>query len=818
MSIRVHIQYNQLLTIHLNFSGFMRAGKPSEAMRIYFHFRFLSASSSYDKRPWAVFPSKELARGLCRGLGGSPFSIICGLEMLIDLMPASACGHSGPASNDKATDTPPSSDISSFSSCFGVENAADDLEELMCILLKSVGVLGQGVSVLNLLNFSCFGVMPSDWKTIIRSGEIAFTHLKCFDDIIRRDEEEQQPSYSCFRSLARHMVSMCSTEYVVSLLGAACTAYPTAADCVALLHAWCAQGYLPRVEGFVSIVEECLNSQWTKEEKGKPMQTQNAKSGLPFRSFVLDGVLKYIEVRRCFVANFLNGIVSCSSDFRIIMFCDDTVRGPRVCWTVAPAALNDLISVVRRGERETADDTSSTACEQQSLFRGHGGAMDHAMGHYLSSAVLSAPSAESTEMMNLSLLLFLQRLYTLFIAVKNKDNKLSLQYSLLSALTSITSSFDTLWCILCGCIRVMSKLGFEMDRAFLRFLCFLFEEFSSALGAIDRSQPSHAEHLENPNGAFVQLSDSHISLILAAVCDSELGLECFKSVDKYLHVSSNYSIRGGLASFCLSALQRGLDKSIKCVEFVKTYYLLEHLDRERFEESLITTFCFNANDDLNANWSALIQYIFLYSDKKPLQWVACKRLSVAISDHRERNLADYAARLLYKFCTSPQDVAELKFMLASFGFETEGDMREPRALHRAKTAPSSDCFALPLSDSFVIVVNDLTSLSIAEQILLYSYSAESSDISSSSSSRILGIDVEWKPLDRSASSNKCALLQIACRSHVFLFDLMHIECNDWLLSSPDDASCDGVRMECYIRFSALIQALFSDPEYLKIGA
>ncbi|CAM9383244.1 unnamed protein product [Discosporangium mesarthrocarpum] len=78
--------------------------------------------------------------------------------------------------------------------------------------------------------------------------------------------------------------------------------------------------------------------------------------------------------------------------------------------------------------------------------------------------------------------------------------------------------------------------------------------------------------------------------------------------------------------------------------------------------------------------------------------------------------------------------------------------------------------SLPLESDRVIDVSDMRGLALARAVLLESSAGPVPEI---------GIDVEWRPYSFRSSSrrpkNKVSLLQVACHSHVFLFDLKALE-------------------------------------------
>lgn len=144
---------------------------------------------------------------------------------------------------------------------------------------------------------------------------------------------------------------------------------------------------------------------------------------------------------------------------------------------------------------------------------------------------------------------------------------------------------------------------------------------------------------------------------------------------------------------------------------------------------------------------------------------------------------------LSKACCSPDaDSAEV---LSIFGQRTE----------TVRVTPDEKLmyFELPISRDKVVIVNDMDSVTFAAACLLNRDRID-----------IIGIDTEWRPMRNSGAFNKCSVLQIACRSNVFLFDLMVLE--------PTFADFNFDEVSQTIRcFRELIQSLLASDTVLKLG-
>lgn len=96
--------------------------------------------------------------------------------------------------------------------------------------------------------------------------------------------------------------------------------------------------------------------------------------------------------------------------------------------------------------------------------------------------------------------------------------------------------------------------------------------------------------------------------------------------------------------------------------------------------------------------------------------------------------------------------------------------RPPRVRSDAELAAAEDAtkkyLTLPLAADRVVIVDNDDAVALAYDVLMYQ--------------RIdaVGIDAEWRPDGRGYVQSKCAVLQIACETHVFLFDLLELALAD----------------------------------------
>ncbi|KAJ0412488.1 hypothetical protein ATCC90586_006855 [Pythium insidiosum] len=108
---------------------------------------------------------------------------------------------------------------------------------------------------------------------------------------------------------------------------------------------------------------------------------------------------------------------------------------------------------------------------------------------------------------------------------------------------------------------------------------------------------------------------------------------------------------------------------------------------------------------------------------------------------------------------------ELEFMplvTRTFGAADLGRPRKEVAL-----PDGVSYLAMPLASSQIVFVDQDDAVALAYEVLMHS----------GQTARV-GIDAEWRPDARGYAQSPCSVLQIACDSHVFLFDLVELAMSD----------------------------------------
>lgn len=94
-------------------------------------------------------------------------------------------------------------------------------------------------------------------------------------------------------------------------------------------------------------------------------------------------------------------------------------------------------------------------------------------------------------------------------------------------------------------------------------------------------------------------------------------------------------------------------------------------------------------------------------------------------------------------------------------------MRPPRDFNvPTNTVDDSVCLKCPLPATQVVIVDQDDAVALAYDVLMQSRVTR------------IGIDAEWRPDARGYAQSQCSVLQIACDTHIFLFDLLELAISD----------------------------------------
>jgi hypothetical protein len=101
---------------------------------------------------------------------------------------------------------------------------------------------------------------------------------------------------------------------------------------------------------------------------------------------------------------------------------------------------------------------------------------------------------------------------------------------------------------------------------------------------------------------------------------------------------------------------------------------------------------------------------------------------------------------------------------------------------------------LPSSELAVVIVCDAASLALARNILL---PPQHSSSGGQTKPVVVGIDTEWRPFSTGQQRTRVSLVQVACSTHAFLFDLMSLE-HGWSLTTDTASNSSNSSTSCTI--------------------
>ncbi|TMW69480.1 hypothetical protein Poli38472_001636 [Pythium oligandrum] len=268
--------------------------------------------------------------------------------------------------------------------------------------------------------------------------------------------------------------------------------------------------------------------------------------------------------------------------------------------------------------------------------------------------------------------------------------------------------------------------------------------------------PYEAQHVEFVAGHL----DYTVNVCVAKELDDVLGLS--------EHASDEFF------AFCFDALEREpLDKTLAMLMSSDELYVLETVER-----------CINvlAERYVTDHTSVVSTNAILSFFQPPPEHE--KEAFEAWQELRRRFLRE----LITLESENETDAAVLtttRRAISEFHLEHDAEIMPHIARPTAKPKKHTieSFLTLELPSDLVVVVDDAKSLALANEVLM--------PTPLKGAIRRVGIDVEWRPESLGGSRSRCALLQLATDSHVFLFDLIAISMDSLaptfqhVLSSPD---------------------------------
>lgn len=343
-----------------------------------------------------------------------------------------------------------------------------------------------------------------------------------------------------------------------------------------------------------------------------------------------------------------------------------------------------------------------------------------------------------------SALMFAQHVVELITTIRDKDSKASAQTAIYKALLNTEDPF------LFNLRAVVS----------LRFLDLTFR----ALGKLAKQMLL----IFSDNDAPVNVQLHHSAYCIAQL--PNLTVHVVKEIDDVvaLHVSH----RKEILSFCYDALENdNFDKTIGFLVHKEALYTLE--TAEYLVPKLAELYVLNGFitvlqffkpevDDSDAMRRLFIREVI------EIETIADED---AVRDAESASEADGEGEPQQRYQCTIKAITELKLQ--------HEDEFMPFLMHRPARAirsdeelqasedPSKEYLKIPIEDDHVVIVDNDDAVALAYEVLLHD------------SVSMLGLDAEWRPdAGKGYVQSKCSILQVACETHVFIFDLLELALSD----------------------------------------
>jgi hypothetical protein len=308
------------------------------------------------------------------------------------------------------------------------------------------------------------------------------------------------------------------------------------------------------------------------------------------------------------------------------------------------------------------------------------------------------------------------------------------------------------------------------------------------------------------DGWRLRRADIFDEILLQEILSSEPGLDILKEMQKMFSLLDTQVGRATVSSGLLSLLESDKEKLGKIVIYMLQQNLFSSLSSIQLErlEGILVLSLRNCPD---GSWSAVMSYL----NGAEVCNEACIRLvrgllsplaelhySLSFSSHHTRHSVNgsvsgsgvtededlnivTARRLLCKYELT--DEPEFLTLFTSFREREKSEalsssISEPLLTLDAKNESSNTAYlpsSYPRSKIVWIDGTDISLLQQARDILLFPISEILVSSDPKKGATVIGIDCEWRPYSGGSVPTLCSLLQVACRTHVFLFDLIALE-------------------------------------------
>eukprot|EP00596_Hydrurales_sp_CCMP1899_P000152 CAMPEP_0119052214 /NCGR_PEP_ID=MMETSP1177-20130426/73588_1 /TAXON_ID=2985 /ORGANISM="Ochromonas sp, Strain CCMP1899" /LENGTH=652 /DNA_ID=CAMNT_0007031713 /DNA_START=1455 /DNA_END=3410 /DNA_ORIENTATION=- len=451
---------------------------------------------------------------------------------------------------------------------------------------------------------------------------------------------------------------------------------------------------------------------------------------------------------------------------------------------------------VRSGLSKEDDLKGCTSSSPSEVIKTQGEGEDILLTHYL-LALLGLNERTSLQpvltLSNIHGILLLQHLETRLLRVRDKPSKVLLQ-------KHVTHSFSI------AMQTVHSELG-NVHNDMMPYARSLMKVFLHSVNTLELNGKQDCRMVstlfEGMDSWRLKRADVFDEILFPEILSAEPGLDILKEMHKMFCLLNTEVGRATMSGVLLSLLENDKEKLVKIVIYMlqqNLFSALSSIQLERLEGILVLSLR-NCPD---GSWSAVMSYL----NGAEVCHEACIRLvrgllsplgglhySLSFSSHHTRHSVNgsvsgsgvtededlnivTARRLLCKYELT--DNPEFRTLFTSFREREKSEALNTsisEALLNLDVKNETDIAYLPSSypRSNIVWVDgtDMRLIQQAREILLCP--TESLGSSDPKGATVLGIDCEWRPYSGGSVPTLCSLLQVACRTHVLLFDLIALE-------------------------------------------
>ena len=816
--------------------GFLRCGRADCAI-----FAFDSYSSTSP-------PCRQLVMGMMHGLGMGN-NVHMALHILERLFDDSFCrAKSGLESLRVVADSLAPVELNLEVAPFSVQSC----KTFLLILLESCAVLGNIDGIRHILSISSLPTAALDGNDLLAGGRVEIAKQSSYTSTLLKDLINSQ---DC------DLISVCLM---------ACASHNDVASAHDLLFSWQSPPlmYLPPYLFLHSLVSESFAQTTSSISQVDAVSQINS---LPYRGFARFGAVRHLDKRRNFIRRIIpklrsrmdNSLTSIASIFDkyplaaihvgTSVFDEQTSKSPSLCssegWKLYMYYI--LGEMDFEGNRSTGpvvdlDSDIVDKCDEMALHSNKN-EEDLLLTQYLiatfglqgrAQGEDTAPTVEcQSDHAALSCLLLLQHLETRLLKVRDKEAKGLLQ-------RQITITFSV--------ILETVKTAPQKDKCstvMISYARHLLKHSLHVLSILDlngkQSSRLLSTLLQGTECWFLcraELFDGPLlyDLSIAAPC-----LDVIKELQRMFLILDVKEGAATVSTILLILLENDREKLVKVVMFMQQQHLLAVVDLCKLEYLLVAAL----RNSPDGSWSAVTAFMTGMGEVRSSSSLenvaaanqscvsgtreACRRLArqlLSAEDKGNKDNINIACRLLCKYEIS--DDIEFRDLFVSVRESvTGGSTSLTYNSTIGETAGEGAQFYSPFysrSNILWIDGSDMNLILKASNILLGSGSG-------TSGCDLVGIDVEWRPYSTGCLPWPCSLLQIGCRTHCFLFDLLafdQLQSRDKLLLSSHDSDREEQRVNDSIgvlisstttdslaasAISSLLSSLFTNSTILKLG-